>query len=583
MHNATIRNETATAVSEARYRAIVHSALDAIIVIDHMGCIQEFNPAAERIFHWKREQVVGLDIAAVIVPPELRDRHRQGLLKHIATGVTTLLDRRLELVAIRAEGDRFPIELTVTRSDLEATPYFTAFIRDLTEQHRLSAEVANHARHDVVTGLDRYAVLQPRLVRMLQEDNAFVAVMLIDLDRFHGINESIGHELADEVLRAVGVRLQTFCSEQVAICHFASDEFVVVQHGGDGDSAVVLAEKIRNLLAIQFEGPGYRVLLTATIGMSCAPSHGDAALDLLRRAQMAVERGKGLGRDCVCPFLTADMQDIEDRVTKGGLLRGAAQAGELVLYFQPQFASRDLRLTGFEALLRWHSPLLGEVPPGRFIPVAEALGLMSEMGDWVVREACRQARAWLDAGHSGFTIAVNVSPQQLRRPGLARTVGDALREFGVPGAMLEIELTESSMMENLKRVREELAMLKSLGTTLTLDDFGTGHSSLAYLKHLALDKVKIDQIFVHGLPKNELDGSISRAIVTIGHELGLRVVAEGVETTAQAEFLSGIGCDELQGYLLGKPAPASMVEVHFDALGLEGAVDAPLFRATVVS
>lgn len=566
MRNVMIENKAAHAVSEARYRAIVQSALDAIIVIDDLGRIREFNPAAERIFHWRREQVIGLDIAGVVIPPEQRDSHRHGLLRHMATGQATLLDRRLELVAIRAGSDRFPIELTVTRSDLEATPCFTAFIRDLSEQHRLSAKVASLATHDIVTGLDRYVVLEPRLIRMLQDGNVFVAVLLIDLDRFQGINESIGHELADEVLRAVGVRLQTFSSDQVAICHLASDEFIVAQHAGDGESATLLAERIRNLLAIPFEGPGYRVLLTATIGMSCAPAHGDTALDLLRRAQMAVERGKGLGRDCVCAFLTADMQDIEDRVTKGGLLRGATQAGELVLYFQPQFAARDMRLTGFEALLRWHSPSLGEVAPARFIPIAEALGLMPEIGGWVVREACRQARVWLDAGHVGFTIAVNVSPQQLRRPGLARAVDDALREFGVPGCILEIELTESSVMENLRRVQEELAMLRSLGTTLTLDDFGTGYSSLAYLKQLTLDKVKIDQIFVHGLPRNILDASISRAIVTIGHELGLRVVAEGVETTAQAEFLSGVGCDELQGYLLGTPAPAGVVEVYFDAI-----------------
>ena len=566
MHNPISDHEAFHAVADARYRAVVHSALDGIIVIDALGCIREFNPAAERIFDRKREQVIGLDVADVVIPPELRDGHRQGLRRHMATGDANLLDRRLELVAIRAGGERFPIELTVTRSDFEVTPYFTAFIRDLTEQHRLAAALANHARQDVVTGLDRYVVLEPRLIEMLHDDTTLVAVMLIDLDRFHGINESIGHGLADEVLRAVGVRLKTFASEQVAVCHFASDEFLVVRQGGDGESAMQFAESIRNLLAIPFEGHGYRVLLTATIGVSCAPAHGDSALDLVRRAQMAVERGKNLGHDCVCPFLTADMQGIEDRVTKGGLLRGAAQAGELMLHYQPQFATLDLRLIGFEALLRWHSPLLGHVPPGCFIPIAESLGLMSEIGDWAVREACRQARAWMDAGHAGFTIAVNVSPQQLRRPGLARTVENALREFGVPGAMLEIELTESSVMENLKRVREELAILRSLGTTLTLDDFGTGYSSLSHLKHLALDKVKIDQTFVHGLPQSLLDASLSRAIVTIGHELGLRVVAEGVETPAQAEFLSGMGCDGLQGYLLGKPVPASAAQIHFDAI-----------------
>ncbi|MET1162379.1 MAG: EAL domain-containing protein, partial [Pseudoxanthomonas sp.] len=415
-------------MSEARYRTIVQSALDAIVVMDDLGHIREFNPAAELIFGWKREQVVGLDIADVLLPPELREGHRRGLERHLASGDTTLLDRRRELVALRAGGVRFPIELTVTRSDTGATPSFTAFIRDLTDQHRLAEAVANHSRHDIVTGLERYVVFEPRLIRMLEEGD-FVAILLVDLDRFHGINESIGHKLGDEVLRTVGIRLRTLASEQVATCHFASDEFVVIQQGGDQDAAMRLAEKIRNLLAVPFESDQYRVLLTTTIGISCAPAHGNVALDLLRRAQAAAERAKELGRDCVCPFLTSDMQDIEDRVTKGGLLRAAVTAGELTLYYQPQFASSDLRLMGFEALLRWHSPQLGEVPPVRFIPIAESLGLMSEIGRWVVREACRQARAWLDEGHHDFTIAVNVSPQQLLRPGLAHIVEDALREF----------------------------------------------------------------------------------------------------------------------------------------------------------
>ncbi|MET0655919.1 MAG: EAL domain-containing protein [Pseudoxanthomonas sp.] len=563
MRKATVESETADAVSEARYRTIVQSALDAIVVMDDLGHIREFNPAAELIFGWKREQVVGLDIADVLLPPELREGHRRGLERHLASGDTTLLDRRRELVALRAGGVRFPIELTVTRSDTGATPSFTAFIRDLTDQHRLAEAVANHSRHDIVTGLERYVVFEPRLIRMLEEGD-FVAILLVDLDRFHGINESIGHKLGDEVLRTVGIRLRTLASEQVAICHFASDEFVVIQQGGDQDAAMRLAEKIRNLLAVPFESDQYRVLLTTTIGISCAPAHGNVALDLLRRAQAAAERAKELGRDCVCPFLTSDMQDIEDRVTKGGLLRAAVTAGELTLYYQPQFASSDLRLMGFEALLRWHSPQLGEVPPVRFIPIAESLGLMSEIGRWVVREACRQARAWLDEGHHDFTIAVNVSPQQLLRPGLAHIVEDALREFRVPGGMLEIELTETSVMENLKRVQEELSMLKALGTTLTLDDFGTGYSSLTHLKQLALDKLKIDQSFVHGLPISGRDATIARAIVTIAHELGLTVVAEGVETSGQAEFLRGMGCDELQGYLLGQPAPSKAAVMYFD-------------------
>ncbi|MET0582034.1 MAG: EAL domain-containing protein [Pseudoxanthomonas sp.] len=556
-------SEAAQVVSDARYRTIVQSALDAIVVIDALGHIQEFNPAAERIFGWKREQVIGLDIADVLLPPELQGGHRRGLERHLATGDTALMDRRREMVALRAGGERFPIELTVTRSDTGTGPSFTAFIRDLSDQHRLAEAVANHARYDLVTGLERYVVFEPQLIGMLEE-GGFVAILLVDMDRFHGINESIGHKLGDEVLRTVGARLRALAGEHVFACHFASDEFVVIQRGGDWDTAMRLAEDIRSALSAPFESEMYRVLLTSTVGMSCAPAHGTVALDLLRRAQVAVERAKELGRDCVCPFLTSDMQDIEDRVTKGGLLRAAVAAGELTLYYQPQFASSDLRLMGFEALLRWHSPLLGEVPPVRFIPIAESLGLMSEIGGWVVREACRQARAWMDEGHADFTIAVNVSPQQLLRPGLAHVVKDALREFRVPGAVLEIELTETSVMENLKRVQEELALLKALGTTLTLDDFGTGYSSLTHLKQLPLDKLKIDQSFVHGLPRSNLDATIARAIVAMAHEMRISVVAEGVETSGQAEFLRGMGCDELQGYLLGQPAPARAAVVYFD-------------------
>ena len=201
---------------------------------------------------------------------------------------------------------------------------------------------------------------------------------------------------------------------------------------------------------------------------------------------------------------------------------------------------------------------------------------MSEIGNWVVREACRQAREWLDAGQSDFTIAVNVSPQQLRRPGLARAVADALHAFRVPGEMIEIELTESSAMENLIRVQDELAKLKALGLKLSLDDFGTGYSSLAYLKHFALDKLKIDQSFVRGLPEGELDASIARTIVSVGHDLGLLVAAEGVETAAQAEFLHAIGCDELQGFLLGRPGPAATAVSYFDVRPAASAAAAPV-------
>jgi diguanylate cyclase (GGDEF)-like protein len=400
---------------------------------------------------------------------------------------------------------------------------------------------------------------------MAADATACTSVLLVNLDRFNGINEAVGHAHADDVLRVVAGRLLGAAGEQAQVAHLAGDEFVVVARVAGEADATALAERIRLAVGHPIEGTDYRLLITATIGVSIAPTHGREPIELLRRAQAAMERGKGLGRDCVSPFHIEQVREIEDRQVLGGALRAAARLGELQLHYQPQFAAQPHRLTGFEALLRWTNPTLGPVSPGRFIPIAEALGLMPEIGEWVLREACRQVRAWRDAGHADFIVAVNVSAQQLQRPGLVQAVADALAEHGVPPAALDIELTESSLMENVGRAKATLAELKALGVMLSLDDFGTGYSSLAYLKHFSLDKLKIDQGFVRGLPDNGDDAAIARTIVSIGHQLRMVVSAEGVETHEQAQFLRGIGCDELQGYFLGRPAPVDAAEKLFGA------------------
>ena len=274
-------------------------------------------------------------------------------------------------------------------------------------------------------------------------------------------------------------------------------------------------------------------------------------------------RAKRQGRDGTCEFSVDDMRDVEDRIVLGRALRGAVARGEMSLHYQPQHRAGDHALSGFEALLRWDSPTLGQVSPAVFVPIAEALGLMPEIGAWVIDEACRQARAWLDAGHRAFGIAVNVSAQQLQRPGLVGHVDAALRRHALPAAVLGIEITESSLMENVERLRAILDELKALGVLLSLDDFGTGYSSLAYLKQLPLDVLKIDRSFVSGLPGDANDAAIARTIVAIAHQLRLVVAAEGVETAEQAAFLADIGCDELQGYHLGRPAPAEQAARFF--------------------
>ena len=432
------------------------------------------------------------------------------------------------------------------------------------ERERIQAELAYRAAHDAITGLERYSVMQPRLDRMVSSGGGAVSVLVLDLDGFRGINESIGHERADRVLRLVAERLRSWASDSIAISHLAGDEFAIAVAGRDA-SVLALAEAMRTAVAEPIEDSGFHLVLSATVGVSHAGVHGATSTELLRRAQAAKERGKALGGDCVSVFLTEQMQDIEDRMTMGGQLRSAARAGEFQLHYQPQMGAGTGTLSGFEALLRWDSPVLGPVLPARFIPVAESLGLMPEIGSWVIREACRQARIWLDAGHVGFVIAINVSAHQLQRPGLVQVVTQALADFSIPGRLLDIELTESALLENVARVKGTLAELKALGVTLSLDDFGTGYSSLAYLKNFSLDKLKIDQGFVRGLPGNADDAAIARAIVSIGHQLRLLVAAEGVESPEQAEFLRQIGCDELQGDLYGRPSVAAMAAGAFPA------------------
>jgi EAL domain-containing protein (putative c-di-GMP-specific phosphodiesterase class I) len=330
-----------------------------------------------------------------------------------------------------------------------------------------------------------------------------------------------------------------------------------VRPGAGRERIAAFGDRLRAVVAQPIEGDGYRLALTASIGISLAPEHGRSAMDLLRRAEAAMTRAKRQGRDAICEFASDQMQEMEDRLLLGARLREAPRRGELALHYQPLIDAGGRRVIGFEALLRWSNPQLGNVSPGRFIPLAEALGLMSEIGHWVIDEACRQLREWNDAGLDDFTIAVNFSAQELQRPDVIALVRDALQRHAVLPQQLEIEITESSLMEHVERVVAIMAELKQIGVKLSLDDFGTGYSSLAYLKQFSLDKLKIDRSFVRDLPQDADDAAIARTIVAIGHQLRMTVVAEGVETLEQAAFLRELGCDQLQGYLFSAPLPAA--------------------------
>lgn len=438
-----------------------------------------------------------------------------------------------------------------------------AVARDVSDRRVAEEKLAYAASHDSITGLTHHLLLESSLAAMLEEQTSSVWVLFIGLDRFHVVNESMGRVMGDDVLQRLAQRLQESLGEDGEIARFAGDEFIVVARDLSQASALALADRLRAVIAEPIEGHDYKLLLSASIGISHSPEHGQSPKELVRRAEAAMRLVKREGRDSVREFSSVQMQDLEDRLTLGGHLRDAIRCDEFELHYQPQYSAKTHVLTGFETLLRWTSKKIGSVSPSRFIPIAEGLGLMPEVGAWVLNAACEQAREWLDRGHRDFSIAVNVSAQQLQRPGLVEQVRDSISRHAIPPEVLDIELTESSLMENVARVQRTLAELKALGTMLSLDDFGTGYSSLAYLKQFPIDKLKIDQSFVRGLPDDPDDAAIAQTIIAMAHQLRMVVAAEGVENEAQSAFLTGAGCDELQGYLLGRPVNAQAAEQFF--------------------
>jgi diguanylate cyclase (GGDEF)-like protein/PAS domain S-box-containing protein len=554
-HDLT-RERAAQARSQLLERAVESSA-SAIVIADAQqpDCPIIFtNAAFERMTGYPPEETLGRNCRFL----QGADT-RQDELELVRHALATDSDCNVILRNYRRDGALFwnHVFVSPVRDDAGRVTHYLGVLNDLTERRQVEAELAWAASHDAVTGLPRYPVLESQLATLLSEPGASAALYFIDLDRFHAINESMGHVFGDAALHIVAERLREATGAQGQVARFAGDEFVAMRPGDDEDGIVAFGERLRDAVARPIEGDGYRLVLTASIGISRAPRHGRSAMDLLRRAEAAMSRAKRQGRDALCEFASDQMQEMEDRLLLGARLREAPRRGELELHYQPLIEAGGRRVVGFEALLRWSSPQLGQVSPARFIPIAEALGLMGEIGHWVIHEACRQLREWQDAGLAGFNVAVNFSAQELQRPDIVSVLRDAVQRHGIEASRLEIEITESSLMEHVDRVVAVMKELKSLGVSLSLDDFGTGYSSLAYLKQFALDKIKIDRTFVRDLPQDADDAAIARTIVVIGHQLRLKVVAEGVETPEQESFLRAMGCDQLQGYLFSPAVPAA--------------------------
>ncbi len=423
------------------------------------------------------------------------------------------------------------------------------------------AVLRNQAYHDSLTGLPNLANFSERLHGMIhsaRRSETKCAVLSLDLDGFKNINDSLGHMVGDRLLKDVGRRLKACLRESDVTARFGGDEFLVALSGFKAVEQIVnTAEKVlRTVSDPSYAIDGHNLTVTTSIGIAIFPENGADVAELIKSADAATHHAKKVGRNNY-QFHTADMNARAlNMLTMERALRQALERDEFFLHYQPQLDVRTGKIVGAEALIRWRHPEKGMVPPAQFIPIAEERGLIVPIGDWVLREACRQNKEWQRQGLPAFAVAVNLSALQFEHKDLSRKVAGVLQDCGLAPEYLELELTESAVMRDAETTIFTMRMLKDIGIRLSLDDFGTGYSSLSQLKRFPLDKLKIDQSFVRGLPHDPDDLAIATAIIGMGHALGQKVIAEGVETEEQRDFLQSHGCDEIQGYLLAEPSPA---------------------------
>lgn len=466
-----------------------------------------------------------------------------------------------ELNFRRKSGEVFPVWLgmsAVRDADRRLSHYILMF-SDLSEQRAAQEAIHFLSYHDSLTGLPNRSLLRDRLEQALQasvQHGTQGALLYLDLDRFKNINDSLGHEVGDKLIEKVARRLQDSLGAQATLSRQGGDEFfVLLTESGDAAQVARYAQTLLDRIAEPFDIDGQTISTSLSIGITLYPDDAGDSETLLKQADAALFYAKAAGRN-VFRFFTDDMNiDARERLELENSLRRAIENNELSLHYQPQYALADGHMVGAEALLRWQHPRLGAVQPMRFIPIAEDSGLIVSIGAWVLREACAQMRRWLDAGLDMPCVAVNLSALQFRREGLEALVEETLRETGIPAGRLELELTESILMQDTDNTLQTVQSLKALGVRLSIDDFGTGYSSLSYLRRFAVDKLKIDQSFVREAVRSPDAAAIVHAVVQLARGLGLRTIAEGVEMRAHVEYLLREGCDEVQGFYFGRPMP----------------------------
>lgn len=516
----------------------------------YRGC----NEAFARYLGRDRDEIVGRHVTA-IAPRDLAERYEIADLELLATGGQQIYESRVEY------GDGTLRDVLFNKAVLHGEDGgiwgLVGTMLDITERKEAEEKLFFHAFHDALTGLPNRSLFMERLSQALAQakrSGSLLAVAYLDLDRFKLVNDTLGHAVGDELLKAAADRLRSGLRESDTLARMGGDEFTLLLPGVPDARAVARAcERILSALSQPFHVAGRELIVSASVGVALYPTDGDEAGLLLQRADRAMYRAKEAGKNCFRIYTPEMNEAVHSRLELESELHHALERGQFSIVYQPQIDLRSEEVIGFEALLRWHHPDLGEVPPSRFIPIAEESGQIVRIGRWVLEYACTQAARWQRMGHPRRRIAINVSARQLVAPDFVELVERVLCVTGLPHDLLEIELTETDVMRDAEEAVVHLEQLRRLGVRIAVDDFGTGLSSLSRLQRLPIDRVKIDRSFIADLHAERSTLPLAQGIVTLAHALGLGVVAEGVETREQACALAALGCEVGQGWYFGRP------------------------------
>lgn len=548
--------------------AALESSAEGVAILDADFRIVSVNRAFGELTGWDRTELAG------------RTLREAGFSDALSPGAPSLREAlevqhhwQAEIWNRRRDGDEYPalVSLSTVADEAGGPSHYVCVFNDVSESLEVRNRLEFLTHHDPLTELPNRTLFTSQcenaLLRARRHQNQ-VGLLLIDLDQFKNINDSLGHEVGDRLLIAAGKRLQETLRSVDAVARLGGDEFaVLIEDAANADEFARVAGKLLEAFARDFQLDGRSLTTSLSIGIASFPEDGEDVSTLMKNADAAMYQAKDHGRNTYHFFSMEMNQRAWEDLVVTDELRTAIREDHLEVHYQPIVGLPDCRIVALEALVRWHHPERGLIPPGEFIPVAERNGLIGILGDWVFQAVCRQVRSWQDVGISDLRVAVNISPRQLSHRGILRKLERGIADAGLKPGVIGLEVTESMMMQNPSRARRLLQAFSVLGISTAVDDFGTGYSSLGVLRDFPIDYLKIDRGFVQGLPEDAGSLAIVRAVIAMAHSLELRVIAEGVETAQQATLLAELGCDQAQGFYLARPAPAEEIE----ALLLAGA------------